>query len=42
MPTLDGMWEKYISGVTKERLALVDVDKFLADEKIVVNEKVGD
>jgi purine-binding chemotaxis protein CheW len=42
MPTLDGMWEKYISGVTKERLALVDVNKFLADKNIVVHEKVGD
>jgi len=41
LPTLTGIREKYLRGITPERTVLLDVEKLLADEKIVVQEQVG-
>lgn len=41
LPTLTGVREKYLRGVTGERLIVLDAGKLLADEAIVVREQVG-
>jgi purine-binding chemotaxis protein CheW len=38
LPTLTGVREEYLKGVTADRLVVLDVAKMLADPKIVVNE----
>ena len=40
LPTLTGIREKYLKGVTRERTVLLDAEKLLADEKIIVQEQV--
>lgn len=40
LPTLTGIREKYLKGVTSERTVLLDADKLLDDERIVVREQV--
>jgi len=39
LPTLTGIREKYLKGVTRERTVLLDAEKLLADEKIIVEEQ---
>jgi purine-binding chemotaxis protein CheW len=38
LPTLTGLREEYLKGVTADRLVVLDVAKILADPKIIVNE----
>lgn len=40
LPTLTGIREKYLKGVTRERTVVLDAEKLLADEKIIVQEQV--
>lgn len=40
LPTLTGIREEYLKGVTRDRLVVLDAGKLLADEKIVVHENV--
>lgn len=40
LPTLTGIREEYLKGVTKERVVVLDAGEILSDEKIVVNETV--
>lgn len=40
LPTLTGIREKYLKGVTPERTVILDAEKLLADEKIIVQEQV--
>lgn len=40
LPTLTGIREKYLKGVTPERTVLLDAEKLLADEAIIVQEQV--
>jgi purine-binding chemotaxis protein CheW len=39
-PTITGIGEKYLKGVTKERLILLSAEILLSDKTIVVNEYV--
>ena len=41
LPTLTGIREKYLRGITPERTVVLDAAKLLADEDIVVQEQVG-
>ena len=40
LPTLTGIREKYLKGVTRERTVVLDAEKLLAHEKIIVQEQV--
>ena len=40
LPTLTGIREQYLKGVTSERTIVLDAEKLLGDEKIVVQEQV--
>lgn len=40
LPTLTGIREEYLRGVTNERLIILDMEKFLSDQKMIVNELV--
>ncbi len=40
LPTLTGIREKYLRGVTRDRTVVLDAEKLLADEKIIVKEPV--
>jgi len=40
LPTLTGIRSDYLKGVTAERLVVLDVDRILADPKIIVHEEV--
>lgn len=40
MPNLKGIRAQYVKGVTQERLIIMDVDKLLSDESIIVHEEV--
>ena len=40
LPTLTGVRERYLRGVTGEGLAVLDAGKLLDDEKLTVNEEV--
>jgi purine-binding chemotaxis protein CheW len=42
LPTLTGVREEYLKGVTGERLVVLDGEKLLADTKIVVHEDTGE
>ncbi len=42
LPTLTGVREEYLKGVTKERSVVLDGRKLLADRKIVVHEEIGE
>ncbi|HUY04576.1 MAG TPA: chemotaxis protein CheW [Rhodocyclaceae bacterium] len=41
LPTLTGLREEYLKGVTPERLVILDAEKLLTDESIVVQEQVS-
>lgn len=41
LPTLTGIREKYLRGVTPQRMVVLDAEKLLTDEKIVVQEQVA-
>ena len=41
LPTLTGVREAYLKGVTPERTVILDAEKLLADEKILVQEQVN-
>ncbi len=40
LPTLTGVREAYLKGVTSERTVILDAEKLLRDEKIIVQEQV--
>ena len=40
LPTLTGIRAEYLKGITKDPLVVLDVEKILSDEKILVNELV--
>lgn len=40
LPTLTGIREEYLKGVTKERLVILDAEKLLADKKIIVHDNI--
>ena len=40
LPTLTGIREKYLKGVTPERTVLLDAEKLLADEQVIVRQQV--
>ncbi len=40
LPTLTGVREAYLKGVTAERTVILDAEKLLADERILVREQV--
>lgn len=42
LPTLTGTRERYLKGVTPERLAVLDAEKLLADENLIVEEQVAE
>lgn len=42
LPTLTGIREDYLLGVTAERVVILDAGKLLNDEKLIVQEQVGD
>ena len=41
LPTLTGIREQYLKGVTKEQMVILDAGKLLSDKKIVVHEEMG-
>jgi len=41
LPTLTGIREDYLLGVTEERVVILDAEKLLNDEKLIVQEQVG-
>jgi purine-binding chemotaxis protein CheW len=41
MPSLKGVRSQYVKGVTQDRLIIMDVDKLLSDESIIVHEEVS-
>ncbi|MDO8787422.1 MAG: chemotaxis protein CheW [Sulfuritalea sp.] len=41
LPTLTGIREKYLKGITPDRTVVLDAGKLLADEDIVVQEQMG-
>jgi purine-binding chemotaxis protein CheW len=40
LPTLTGIREEYLKGITGDRLAILDAEKLLSDEKLIVHEEV--
>lgn len=40
LPTLTGIRAEYLQGVSEERLVVLDLDRLLADPKIIVHEEV--
>lgn len=42
LPTLTGIRENYLKGVTPERLVILDAEKLLTDENIIVQEQVAE
>jgi purine-binding chemotaxis protein CheW len=42
MPMLRGLREHYVRGVTQDRLVVIDVDKFLSDDAMVVHQEVDE
>lgn len=42
LPTLTGVHASYLKGVTPERLVVLDAEKLLTDENLVVEEQVAD
>ena len=40
LPTLTGVRAEYLKGVTEERFIILDVEKILSDEKIIVHDEV--
>ncbi|MGD0584880.1 MAG: chemotaxis protein CheW [Oryzomonas sp.] len=42
LPTLTGIREEYLTGLTRERTAILDGARLLADKNLVVHEEIGD
>jgi purine-binding chemotaxis protein CheW len=42
LPTLTGIREEYLKGLTRERTAILDAKRLLGDKNIVVHEEIGD
>jgi len=42
LPTLSGVREEYLKGVTKERTVVLDGMKLLSDRKLIVHEEIAD
>jgi purine-binding chemotaxis protein CheW len=42
LPTLTGIRQEYLKGVTEERMVVLDGAKLLSDKKIIVHEETGD
>ncbi len=42
LPTLTGVREEFLKGVTRERTVLLDGKRLINDKRIIVNEEVGD
>jgi len=42
LPTLTGVREEYLKGVTRERTVVLDGRKLLGDRNIIVHEEIGD
>jgi purine-binding chemotaxis protein CheW len=42
LPTLTGIREDYLLGVTAERVVILDAEKLLSDEKLIVQEQVDE
>jgi purine-binding chemotaxis protein CheW len=40
LPTLTGIREEYIKGITAERLVILEAEKLLSDKKVIVREEV--
>jgi purine-binding chemotaxis protein CheW len=40
LPTLTGIREEYLKGVTKERVVILDAGRILSDKKIIVHEEI--
>ena len=40
LPTVTGTQNNFIQGVTKEKTILLDIERFLSDERIIINEQV--
>jgi purine-binding chemotaxis protein CheW len=40
LPTLTGIRQEYLKGITKERVVILDADKLLSDKKIIIHEEV--
>ncbi len=40
LPTLTGVREDYLKGITKDPLVVLDIERILSDEKILVNDEV--
>jgi purine-binding chemotaxis protein CheW len=40
LPTLKGIRDEYLKGITKDRLIILDIQKLLSDKKIIVNEEI--
>jgi purine-binding chemotaxis protein CheW len=40
LPTLTGIREEFLRGVTRERMVVLDAQKLLSDKNIVVHEEV--
>lgn len=40
LPTLTGLRREYLKGVTNERLVILDAEKILSDQRLVVHEEV--
>jgi purine-binding chemotaxis protein CheW len=41
LPTLAGIREKYLSGITKDAVIILDIQKLLADENFIVQSEVN-
>jgi purine-binding chemotaxis protein CheW len=41
LPTLTGIRQEYLKGITKDQVVILDMEKFLSDKKILVHEEVG-
>jgi purine-binding chemotaxis protein CheW len=41
LPTLTGIRDEYLKGVTNDRVTILDVDKILSDKKLIVHEEVS-
>lgn len=42
LPTLTGIREEYLKGITEDRTVILDAQKLLSNKKIIVNEEVGE
>ncbi len=40
LPTLTGIREEYLIGITRERVIILDAEKLLTDKKIIVHEEI--